>query len=246
MARQRRSPNYPAFGLGEAIEKAKVLYEKEGLVKTNPEAAVLAWGYKGLNGASLRVVSALRQYGLIEDVEDGLKVSNGVVAIVHGTGDEKANALRKAGATPKIFAELLEEYGDGLPSANTLKSILITKKKFNPNVVDSFIEAFNDTIELAKLRDNVHTSPNDEDDEEGKDPPKSKIRLKSVEKCQWNKEFLWPLSDGTKAELVISGERPGPDEIESLIYNLEGAKRVLEKIASQPSPKVDEEQDPEE
>lgn len=62
----------------------------------------------------------------------------------------------------------------------------------------------------------------------------------------WVKEFAWPLSDGTTAELVISGERPGTDEIEILEANIEVAKRVLAKIAKEPPQEEPEPEEPEE
>ena len=55
-----------------------------------------------------------------------------------------------------------------------------------------------------------------------------------MEAGQWVKEFQWHLSDGTSAELVVSGTRPSLDDIEILEAELGIAKRVLEKIAKEP------------
>ena len=46
-------------------------------------------------------------------------------------------------------------------------------------------------------------------------------------------------------ELVISGERPGTDEIE-ILANIEVAKRVLAKIAKEPPQEEPEPEEPEE
>src|SRR5262249_13113734 len=73
--RMAMTPRYPTVSLTEAISRAKMIYEKEHMSTLAPKALAEAMGYKGLSGASLRMIAALRQYGLIEGRGDDAKIS---------------------------------------------------------------------------------------------------------------------------------------------------------------------------
>jgi hypothetical protein len=151
MDNKGRSPRYPSVGLGEAIERIRTLYEKEHHHKTDKEVVAKDLGYAGLNGASLGMIASLKQYGLLESVGDGLRVSDDAVTISELPIDsqERLEAIQRVAFAPKIFTELYGHFGDKLPSDENLRLYLV-KKGFNSNAADIVIRTFHDTISLVK------------------------------------------------------------------------------------------------
>ena len=67
---RHRSPAYPSLNLGEAVQKAETLYRDRHLQPVPVEAAAKSWGFDGLSGVGARAISALKQFGLLEEAED--------------------------------------------------------------------------------------------------------------------------------------------------------------------------------
>jgi hypothetical protein len=145
MARAR-SPEYPAIGLKEAVERAKLVYEKDYQNRLPKKVVAEHMGYKSLSGASLPVLSALAKYGLLEGRGDETRVSDLAVAIIaHATGTpERAAALQQAATSPELFAELDQRFSDGKASDQAIRSYLLTSK-FIPGAADAAIRSYRDT-----------------------------------------------------------------------------------------------------
>lgn len=162
-----RSPNYPAISLPEAIERIRKVYEKEHTHKAAPEVVAKALGYSGLNGASLSVMSALKKFGLLEEVGKDLKVSHQALTILVDPKDsaERAKFIREAAFAPALFSELQAQYGSGVPSDENLRSYLL-KRGFAPASVDAPIRSYRETIALVSdlpKEDNTPISGNDQE-----------------------------------------------------------------------------------
>ena len=173
-----RSPAYPAMALEEAIEKVRLLYNAEGHGRHPIPATSIAkhWGYSSeKTSQSLTGISALKQFGLLEEIPDAepreLKLTpTSHVIIVHPPQSfERTSAIKEAALKPKIFAELWQKYGTLLPSSETLKAKLITDKLFNPDVVDDLIDDYKATISFAKLDSSDKIKENQA--EENEQPP---------------------------------------------------------------------------
>ncbi len=149
-----RSPNYPAFSLGDALEKVRIVYDKDKKTATTPSVIAGHLGYKHTNGPGGRALSCLRQYGLLEDAGGLLKVSDAAFNLLHLPVEDadRATLLKQAALKPNLYRQLKDEYPDGIPSDATLKSNLL-KKGFNPDSVDTAIEAFRATMQVAKVYD---------------------------------------------------------------------------------------------
>lgn len=145
-----RSPNYPAVSLTEAIERVRKVYEKEHTHKAAPEVIAKALGYSGLNGASLSLISALKKFGLLEEVGKDLKVSHETLTILVDPKDsiERARLIRQAAFAPALFSELQGQYGDSVPSDENLRSYLL-KRGFAPSSVAAPIRSYRETIALV-------------------------------------------------------------------------------------------------
>src|SRR5437899_98923 len=119
-----RSPNYPGISLPEAISRISMIHSKEQHLPASREVLAKHCGYNGLNGASLKILSALGKYGLLEEVNgDKMRVSPLAMNILYPASDtEKAKSIREAALSPQLFAEMAEEWGDGVPSDANMRS----------------------------------------------------------------------------------------------------------------------------
>lgn len=150
-----RSPNFPAISLSEALKKIKTIYDQDGRGPVSAAVVLEHLGYgKNMSGSAGRVISALRQYGLLDDLpDDKYRVSEAafhILTLSEESAVRKA-AITRSGQKPQIFREVLAAYPDRLPSDSALRDYLIADKKFNPVSVDTFIRAFRSTVEFAYL-----------------------------------------------------------------------------------------------
>lgn len=79
-----RSPNYPAMSLPEAIERIRAIHQKEQHLEAPREVMAKHMGYNSINGASLKALSALLKYGLLEKTQgDRRRVTELALKILH-------------------------------------------------------------------------------------------------------------------------------------------------------------------
>ncbi len=235
MAQKGRSPNFPYVSLGEAIECAKKLFGKQRRAPVSPDVAINSWGFKKPTGSSSRYLSALRQYGLLDYSGAGkdVRVSDLAITIIHGTVEDRAEAIKKAALCPNIFSRLVDDYPDGFPDENGLKSALITKMKFSVDAAGRCVRSFMDTMRIAELDLNKFSALKDEDvhaDENAVDthdlPADTSDKGQDVEPTETPdpQKFSWPLGKGVIAEIRISGGTVTPSHLELLRQYLELAK----------------------
>jgi hypothetical protein len=150
MARAR-SPEYPAISLKEAVDRVKMIYDKD--YQNRVPKAVIAehMGYKGLSGASLPVLSALAKFGLLEGRGDETRVTDLAVTIIaHERGSPaRMEALVQAAKNADLFAELDVRFPDGKASDQAIRSFLLTNK-FIPSAADAAIRAYRDTKQFVE------------------------------------------------------------------------------------------------
>ncbi|MGN7984666.1 hypothetical protein [Burkholderia sp. 22313] len=150
-----RSPNYPALSLRKSLEFAGKVYAKNHTHKAEPIVVAQAMGYSGLNGKSLSAISALKKFGLLEDVDKQLRIARSALTILvePSTSAERAETLVEAAFLPDLFAELRAEYGDVAPSDELLRSYLL-RRGFLLATVDLPIRAYRETLEMvAEVRE---------------------------------------------------------------------------------------------
>jgi hypothetical protein len=145
-----RSPNYPLISLPEAIARTKTIHDKERHMAAPKEVLAKHLGYSGLNGASIKTLSAVAKYGLLEEVGDAaLKVSPLAISILYPSNTaEKADAIRTAALGPPIFQEIVNNWSGEVPSKENLTSWLI-RRNFTQDAIDKVIENFTETSELV-------------------------------------------------------------------------------------------------
>lgn len=155
-----RSPNFPAISLPAAIERIEKIYAKEQTIPAARETVAEHLGYSGMNGASLKVVSALLKYGLLEETKDKqLRVSPLAMAIMHPASEqEKADALQQAADGPALFQRLNTQFEGRRPSDTNLRSWLL-RNGFATSAVDSVISAYSETMDLVGGVEAVYKAP---------------------------------------------------------------------------------------
>jgi hypothetical protein len=161
-ARGPRSPNFPAIPLADAIAKARKLYEKDKRASVSVKTVLVHLGFgEKLSGSSARVISALRQFGLLEEVGGQFRVTEAAARIftLSEASPERTAAIQGAARKPAIYKDILGHYPDGLPSDAALGDYLILEKKFNSASVETFIRVFKASNEFAKLTPGRQSEP---------------------------------------------------------------------------------------
>jgi hypothetical protein len=151
-----RSPAYPSINLETAIQRARLLHDKERTYPT-PIATVAAhWSYSSLNGAALGAIAALKKYGLLDDEGSGnqrkAKLSQlAEVILVHPDDAVRRTAIAEAALRPSVHRELWEKYHDQLPSDSSLRWELTHDRGFTETGAAEFIPVYRATISFAQL-----------------------------------------------------------------------------------------------
>jgi len=151
---RHRSPNYPAVGLREAVERVKKFHKADGKAGAQPEIAAKHIGFGSAHGGAMSVLAALKRFGLVADVAGRLVPTQAALEIINlpESDPRRKNALKTAALKPSIYQELVNDYrSSGLPAADTLEAELKTYRKFNPKAVGGFVRDFLDTLAYAEI-----------------------------------------------------------------------------------------------
>lgn len=163
--RKGRSPSYPAIDLEEAVEKARLLLDREGRHWVPVDTALEAWGYSQASGAGMVVLAALKKFGLLEDQGSGpdrrVRVTDLAYEILideREESPERCELLRQAALLPRIHGELWNRYGADLPSDSTLRYEL-RKMDFTDDATQKLIGEWRRTLDFAALADMNSSAP---------------------------------------------------------------------------------------
>ena len=154
---QGRGISYPFVSLAEAVEKARAFYSQERKSAVPVVAAMKHFGYGENSGGGRQTVSALIQFGLLQD--EGIKENRLVrlteralvILLDEPNSVARYAALRECAKWPKLYSELLAKWPEGLPSDHTISFYLQKDKDFNPKTLQSFISDFRASLAFAKL-----------------------------------------------------------------------------------------------
>lgn len=144
-----RSPKYPGLTFSEALERARVIYERDRRTPAKAETVLGHIGIRPGSGTANRILSALKQYGLLDEQELGkLRVSDSAYRILELSegSPEREGLIRDAALRPSIIQEVLAKFPDGLPSDATLGDFLKFEKNFNPDAVSFFVRVLRDNL----------------------------------------------------------------------------------------------------
>lgn len=235
-----RSPNYPAMGLGEAIQRVKALWAKEKRTAVSYDVAVMAIGYSGLSGPSRTALAAIKKYGLVDSDDRMVRVSDLALQIIHPASENAAlNAVQEAALRPELFHQLYETHAHA--SDDALRSYLINKLDFSESGARQVIKAFRDTMEVAKL-DQTQYNPDGEQGDESVEVQQNKTvnsmsgtnfgtpvfgTSNTAQRTDSN-VFSWPLASDVRAEVKITGGELKPEYFEALKRYIDVAKTLIQ------------------
>ncbi|MEQ8769987.1 MAG: hypothetical protein RIB60_05710 [Phycisphaerales bacterium] len=147
-----RSKAYPTADLAACVEHAQQIWDEHERKQLTLEEATQALGYKGVSGPSRSKISAMKQYGLLDEgAGNAVKLSKRAIDILHKpAGDPaRAAALRDAVHDVEIFKRLLASHADA--SVGAVSSHLLTEDGFTKVGADRAAKSFLESIKFAGI-----------------------------------------------------------------------------------------------
>lgn len=152
-AKQRRSPISPMIAIDEAIQKARLIYAKDKRAFTDFKTISEHIGYKVKykGGTAGRALSALKQYGLLDEKGGQYRISEAAWKILEMEegSEERKRLIKEAALRPPMIRRILGHYDGELPSDATLRNHLLFTEGFNTDTASNFIRVLRRTIELV-------------------------------------------------------------------------------------------------
>jgi hypothetical protein len=239
-----RSPNYPAVGLSESLERVRRLWTKEKRTRVDYAVAAEAIGYSGVSGPSRTMLASMKKYGLVDSDDKTVRVSDLALRILHPASDyEGLSALQEAALNPDLFRQAFESLKEG--SDGALKSHLINRLGFSEVGSKQFIKAYRDTIVTAKLDQPLDSAAMQAGDEASDSTSGNGIYYQPITEtsqqasartaAQKDKHrignyqaFAWPLAAGVTGEVRIVGGEATPQLLRAIGRYIQLAADVLE------------------
>ena len=234
---KHRSPNCPQISFAEAIEKGHKIYRAEHTHAAAKEVLAGDLGYSGLNGRSLTMIGALRQYGILEGSSDAMRVTPDAIAYFElDDGQEKTEAMRRMALAPDLFGELNKLYTHGLPSDGNLRHYLVNKG-FSSKAADDVIKVYKANVQLATgEQGDYDEQEHDEEETPAMNPaivnviPPPKPPIPAAPGVQ---SYAFALSPDARAELVLRGALTA-DDFDLLRDHIELTIKALTRKAKEP------------
>lgn len=215
-----RSPRYPSISLRDAVRLVEAIFNSEHTNTMTSEVAAQHLGYKGLNGASLKILSALKKYGLLEGRADAIKVSRDAVTIIADKDDEdseeRAEALWRVALSNDLFADIHDHY-ESLPSEANLKSFLM-KRGFNADAAQKATHSYRDTIQFVTSEPSGYTTDTSQFEDEDTMPETQSIAAATVSS---------PKQSRSGMSSQVFKARNGERELFAYDFEPSGSVRVL-------------------
>jgi hypothetical protein len=218
-----RSPNYPALSLPEAIKLVTTVQAAEQHLAAPKEVVAKHLGYSSYHGKAGRVVSALENYGLLEEVSgDKVKVSDLAMSILFpATPEEKRTALNAAAYKHPLFAAIKDEWHGSRPSDENLRVYLI-RRKFGADALDRVIEVYKETMGLVTPESEGYSTPSE--------PREVKLQASSLTtgKSDLGRPTLGTTSVAIQDDrIVVAATLLSAQSVQKLIDKLSAVKTLL-------------------
>lgn len=152
--KRARSPSFPYIGLGKALERVQVLYEKAKQNEVRVADVAQNWGLAPKSSSLDRNVAALLAYGLVDDNGGGdarkIKLSESGYRILEDKrAGVKEELLAKAALKPKAVADYAQLWAGGRPDDSHSVSHLMFEGGFTDEGARIFLRVFDETIRFA-------------------------------------------------------------------------------------------------
>lgn len=162
-----RSPNFPYVSLEEALSLVEKLYKQDKQNYVPLKIALKNMSLSVNSSTSRRVVSAMLEYGLLEDRGEGddkeLIVSGlarNIILDERQNSPERLSNIREAALNSKIMYDAWDNWKGEIPSDDTVKYTLISKWGFTDRAAARFTKVVQENFEFADL-DNYYEKENE-------------------------------------------------------------------------------------
>ncbi len=154
--RKRRSPLAPAYSAEHCFEVTEKLHEKISNSVFDQAELAAALGISPGASTTDRLVSSLRQFGLLEKDDHGLTLTERALTLVAAKSSQDASAFRVAALetvdSSSVFKELRESFGAKLPPTDALVARL-EKSGFTARSAKQTASALRDSLRFAGVVD---------------------------------------------------------------------------------------------
>lgn len=146
-----RSPEFPFIPLNEAIPKVRQLLDANQRHPARIKTLATLWDYSAASSSFLRIVAALRVFGLVEETGSGddrkISVSDLGTRIVSDTRPGAREAcIQKAFESCAILNDYHQRWGKRRPSDTACISELTLDNGFTPTAARKFISVYDDSV----------------------------------------------------------------------------------------------------
>lgn len=219
-----RSPRYPRYPLMAAVGYAQRLYEGAHRSTVDTITAYKVMGFAGKSGASATALGSAKQFGLVESVGGGVRVSDlGMEILEPSSQAEYSNALRYAVKQPPVFQQIFQAFPELPRSDEAIRSYLIRNLNFSKSGADECISSLRESLIQVPTEDPqtaLAIVPSSEDAETrvGGTTAESRSEVPKGERV-----LSLPLTKDCSAQVRFDGKITSA-AIEKLIKHLELAK----------------------
>jgi len=159
-----RSPEFPFIPLNEALPKVEQLIAANQRHPARIKTLAPLWNYSAGSSSFLRVVAALRSFGLVEDTGSGddrkIAVSDlGMRIASDKRPGAREVAIRNAFANCTILNDYRQKWGNKRPSDDVCISDLTLDNGFTGQAARKFISVYDDSIAFVEANGNDGGSP---------------------------------------------------------------------------------------
>ena len=233
-----KRPSYPMIHLQAAVNKVQTLWLEVGANSMSRDVLAKTIGYSSLNGTAIMALSALHQYGLIQNTHGSAWGASPIAAAIFEaeSKDERLNAIRQAFLKPEIFKEIYTKFGNiagdvrkSIDSSKYLKSRGFKSEATITKVQVNYLKS----TKYANLADRPNSSnrarrlpiaPFDVERFASRTDPIGGVDFKDWQRLQvGGSNFVFRI-------LTLGGQNPNIEELEDLLNILElKLKRMKEK-----------------
>lgn len=217
---KNRSPRSPLFTIDEAISRARKVYKEDKRAWAAFENVAKHMGFSNAKkgGRTGRAVSALKQYGLLDEEKGRYRISEMAQKIIElpDSDPERGKLILKAALKPPMIEKVLKHYNGELPSNDTVRSYLLFDEKFTPDGATDFVKVVRRTFDLVKESGEDYNAGESSEGEEPPDP------LPPGDKPRMQGQMQQPPAGKTPPPKPPAGQRTYPlylsKETEAVLY----------------------------
>lgn len=162
MRQRQKSSDYPRKSLPQVIKKSRNIEDKYFSGEYDEDDIAQALDYKGVSGASIVYLAALRRFGLLSpgDIRGKFNLSNKLKRLLKPDKESAGYVefIEEIAFTPDIFFEIRERFGKRLPAEEELNAFL-SFKGYSLQALPLLTRAYRETFEYVACYSSNYVVP---------------------------------------------------------------------------------------